>query len=92
MAAFGSFALLVAIGAGRLQSAGRQSGIAPDCDRTAPRLLRRSGWPIPARRGRNRRVCGRLRGGILRLVWAVFANDFSITYIVEHSNRALPGA
>ena len=25
------------------------------------------------------------------LVWAVFANDFSITYIAEHSNRALPG-
>ena len=26
----------------------------------------------------------------LALVWAVFANDFSIAYIVEHSNRALP--
>jgi cytochrome c-type biogenesis protein CcmF len=26
------------------------------------------------------------------LVWAVFANDFSIAYIAEHSNRALPGA
>jgi cytochrome c-type biogenesis protein CcmF len=24
------------------------------------------------------------------LVWSVFTNDFSITYIVEHSNRALP--
>jgi len=26
------------------------------------------------------------------LVWSVFANDFSITYIMEHSNRDLPGA
>jgi cytochrome c-type biogenesis protein CcmF len=26
------------------------------------------------------------------LVYSVFTNDFSITYIMEHSNRALPGA
>ena len=26
------------------------------------------------------------------LIWSVFTNDFSITYILEHSNRALPGA
>jgi len=26
------------------------------------------------------------------LTWSVFTNDFSITYILEHSNRALPGA
>ena len=26
------------------------------------------------------------------LIWSVFTNDFSITYIMEHSNRALPGA
>ncbi|HUH64043.1 MAG TPA: cytochrome c-type biogenesis CcmF C-terminal domain-containing protein, partial [Terracidiphilus sp.] len=26
------------------------------------------------------------------LVWSVFTNDFSITYILEHSNRALPAA
>jgi cytochrome c-type biogenesis protein CcmF len=25
------------------------------------------------------------------LIWSVFANDFSIAYITEHSNRALPG-
>jgi hypothetical protein len=25
------------------------------------------------------------------LIWSVFSNDFSITYIMEHSNRALPG-
>jgi len=26
------------------------------------------------------------------LVWSVFTNDFSVTYIMEHSNRELPGA
>jgi cytochrome c-type biogenesis protein CcmF len=26
------------------------------------------------------------------LIWSVFTNDFSITYIMEHSNRALPAA
>jgi len=26
------------------------------------------------------------------LVWSVFTNDFSVAYIMEHSNRALPGA
>src|ERR1039458_7126907 len=26
------------------------------------------------------------------LIWSVYANDFSIAYITEHSNRALPGA
>jgi cytochrome c-type biogenesis protein CcmF len=31
-------------------------------------------------------------GAAFALIWAVFANDFSITYILEHSNRALPGA
>ena len=26
------------------------------------------------------------------LIWSAFTNDFSITYIMEHSNRALPAA
>jgi cytochrome c-type biogenesis protein CcmF len=26
------------------------------------------------------------------LLWAIFANDFSLAYIVEHSNRSLPAA
>jgi len=29
-------------------------------------------------------------GAAFALVWAAFTNDFSITYITEHSNRALP--
>jgi cytochrome c-type biogenesis protein CcmF len=28
---------------------------------------------------------------VIALVWSVFTNDFSLTYIMEHSNRALPG-
>jgi len=31
-------------------------------------------------------------GAAFALVWSVFNNDFSITYILEHSNRALPVA
>jgi len=31
-------------------------------------------------------------GAAFALVWSVYTNDFSITYILEHSNRALPGA
>ncbi len=31
-------------------------------------------------------------GAAFALVWSVFTNDFSITYILEHSNRALPAA
>src|SRR5271167_4272250 len=27
---------------------------------------------------------------VFALLWAAFTNDFSITYIMEHSNRALP--
>jgi cytochrome c-type biogenesis protein CcmF len=27
----------------------------------------------------------------IALVWATFANDFSVSYILHHSNRALPG-
>jgi cytochrome c-type biogenesis protein CcmF len=30
-------------------------------------------------------------GAAFALIWAVYTNDFSITYILEHSNRALPG-
>ena len=31
-----------------------------------------------------------ITGAAFALVWSVFTNDFSITYILEHSNRALP--
>jgi cytochrome c-type biogenesis protein CcmF len=89
MAAFGSFALLIALAlaaynllagtfALRLIATGQPAPIAPE--RLAD-TARRAGiagfWAVTA--------------AALALVWSVFANDFSITYIVEHSNRALPG-
>ncbi len=31
-------------------------------------------------------------GAAVALIWAAFANDFTVSYILHHSNRALPGA
>jgi cytochrome c-type biogenesis protein CcmF len=89
MAALGSFALLIALAlaaynllagtiALRLIATGAPSRITPE--RLAD-TARRAG------------IAGfyAVTVAALALVWSVFANDFSITYIVEHSNRALPG-
>ncbi len=88
MAAFGSFALLIALTlaaynlfAGaislRLIATGQPARISPE--RLAD-TARRAG------------IAGfiAVTGAAFALVWSVFANDFSITYILEHSNRALP--
>jgi cytochrome c-type biogenesis protein CcmF len=90
MAAFGSFALLIALAlaaynllAGafslRLIATGQPARISPE--RLAD-TARRAG------------IAGFLAisAAAFALIWSVFANDFSITYIMEHSNRALPGA
>jgi cytochrome c-type biogenesis protein CcmF len=90
MAAFGSFALLIALAlaaynllagalALRLIATGQPARISPE--RLAD-TARRAG------------IAGFLAitGAAFALIWSVFANDFSITYIMEHSNRALPGA
>jgi cytochrome c-type biogenesis protein CcmF len=89
MATFGSFALLIALAlaaynllagmiALRLIATGQPAAISPE--RLAD-TARRAGiacfYAVTA--------------AAVALVWSVFANDFSITYIVEHSNRALPG-
>jgi cytochrome c-type biogenesis protein CcmF len=89
MATFGSFALLIALAlaaynllagavALRLIATGQPAAISPE--RLAD-TARRAGiacfYAVAA--------------AAFALVWAVFSNDFSITYIVEHSNRALPG-
>lgn len=89
MATFGSFALLIALAlaaynllagavALRLIATGQPAPISPE--RLAD-TARRAGiacfYAVAA--------------AAFALVWAVFSNDFSITYIVEHSNRALPG-
>ncbi len=90
MAAFGSFALLIALAlaaynlfagavALRLIATGQAAAISPE--RLAD-TARRAG------------IAGfiAVSAAAFALVYAVFTNDFSITYILEHSNRALPGA
>jgi cytochrome c-type biogenesis protein CcmF len=90
MATFGSFALLIglALAAWNLFAGG-----------AALRLLAVGG---PARISPERLAETARRAGIasffavtaaaFALIWSVFHNDFSIEYIVEHSNVALPGA
>ncbi len=89
MAAFGSFALLIALAlaaynllagvvALRLIAVGQSAPISPE--RLAD-TARRAGIAVfPA-----------VTAAAFALIWSVFTNDFSITYILEHSNRALPG-
>ncbi len=90
MASFGSFALLIALA---LAAYNLFAGA------VSLRLLA-TGQPArvsPERLGDTARRAG-IAGFIavtvaaFALVWSVFTNDFSITYIAEHSNRALPGA
>jgi cytochrome c-type biogenesis protein CcmF len=88
MATFGSFCLLIALVlaaynllagavALRLIATGQPARISPE--RLAD-TARRAG------------IAGfiAVTGAAFALIWSVFANDFSITYILEHSNRALP--
>jgi cytochrome c-type biogenesis protein CcmF len=90
MATFGTFALLIALAlaawnllagalALRLLATGQPAAISPE--RLAD-TARRAGiagfWAVTA--------------AAFALVWSVFTNDFSITYILQHSNRALPAA
>ena len=89
MATFGSFALIFAMAlaaynllagalALRLIATGQPAAISPE--RLAD-TARRAG------------IAGffAVTAAAFALVYSVFTNDFSITYIVEHSNRALPG-
>jgi cytochrome c-type biogenesis protein CcmF len=88
MASFGSFALLIALAlaaynlfagtvALRLIATGQPARISPE--RLAD-TARRAGIA----------VFFAVSAAAFALVWSVFTNDFSITYILEHSNRALP--
>src|SRR5664280_653662 len=90
MAAFGSFALLVALAlaaynllagalALRLLATGQPARISPERLADTARRAGMAGFAA-------------ITAAAFALVWSVFANDFSITYILEHSNRALPGA
>jgi cytochrome c-type biogenesis protein CcmF len=89
MAAFGSLALLLALAlsaynllagavALRLLATGRDAPISPE--RLAD-TARRAGIACFVA----------VTAAAFALIWSVFTNDFSITYIMEHSNRALPG-
>ncbi len=90
MAAFGSFALLIALAlaaynllagalALRLLATGQPARISPERLADTARRAGIAGFVA-------------ITAAAFALVWSVFTNDFSITYILEHSNRALPGA
>ena len=87
MATFGSLSLLIALAlaaynlfaggvALRLLATGQPAPIAPE--RLAD-TARRAGIAVFVA----------VTAAAFALVWSVFTNDFSITYIMEHSNRAL---
>jgi cytochrome c-type biogenesis protein CcmF len=88
MASFGSFALLVALVlagynllagvlALRLRAVGPTDSLLPEqLGETARRAGIALFTPVTA--------------AVFALLWAAFTNDFSIAYILEHSNRALP--
>src|SRR3974390_2635166 len=90
MATFGTLALLIALAlaaynllagtfALRLLATGQPARISPERLADTARRAGIAGFVA-------------VTGAAFALVWSAFANDFSITYIVEHSNRALPGA
>jgi cytochrome c-type biogenesis protein CcmF len=90
MAAFGSFCLLIALAlaaynllagalALRLLATGQPARISPERLADTARRAGIAGFVA-------------VTAAAFALVWSVFTNDFSITYIVEHSNRALPVA
>ncbi len=90
MAAFGSFALLIALAlaaynllagavALRLIATGQPAPISPERLADTARRAGIAGFVA-------------VTAAAFALIWSVFTNDFSITYIMEHSNRALPGA
>jgi cytochrome c-type biogenesis protein CcmF len=89
MATFGSFALLIALAlaaynllagaiALRLLATGQPAPISPERLADTARRAGIAGFVA-------------ITAAAFALVWLVFTNDFSITYIMEHSNRALPG-
>ncbi len=90
MATFGSLALLIALAlaaynllagavALRLLATGQSSRIAPERLADTARRAGIAGFVA-------------VSAAAFALIWSVFANDFSITYILEHSNRDLPAA
>lgn len=90
MATFGSFALLIALAlaaynllagtlALRLLATGQPARVSPERLADTARRAGIAGFAA-------------VSAAAFALVYAAFTNDFSITYILEHSNRALPAA
>ena len=89
MATFGSFALLIALAlaaynllagalALRVLATGQSFPISPERLADTARRAGIAGFVA-------------ITAAAFALIWSVFTNDFSIAYILEHSNRALPG-
>src|SRR6516225_8847398 len=90
MATFGSFALLIALAlaaynllagalALRVLATGQPAPVSPERLADTARRAGISGFLA-------------VTAAAFALVWSAFTNDFSIAYITEHSNRALPAA
>jgi cytochrome c-type biogenesis protein CcmF len=90
MASFGSFALLIALAlaaynllagavALRLIATGQPTAVSPERLADTARRAGIAGFAA-------------VTAAAFALIWSVFSNDFSIAYILEHSNRALPAA
>jgi cytochrome c-type biogenesis protein CcmF len=104
MATFGSLSLLIALAlaAYNLLAGTIALRMLATAGRPAPVWLHGFGVGLRLRVSPERLADTARRAGIavfvavtaaaFALIWSVFANDFSITYIMEHSNRALPGA
>jgi cytochrome c-type biogenesis protein CcmF len=104
MAAFGSLSLLIALAlaAYNLLAGALALRMLATAAPQGPNLLpgRRGGSAgnfSPERLADTARRAGiagfvAVTAAAFALIWSVFANDFSITYIMEHSNRALPAA
>src|ERR1035438_2940279 len=89
MAALGSLSLLIALAlavynlvagaiALRMLAVGRKAPISPERLADTARRAGIAGFVA-------------VTAAAFALIWSVYANDFSIAYITEHSNRALPG-
>jgi cytochrome c-type biogenesis protein CcmF len=89
MATFGSFALLIALAlaaynllaggvALRLLATGQSARVSPERLADTARRAGIAGFVA-------------ISAAAFALVWSAFTNDFSIAYILEHSNIALPG-
>ncbi len=90
MPAFGSYALLLALALSGYTLCAGTIALRQLATGTAGRLT-------PERLAETARRSGiasffAVTGAAFALIWIAFTNDFSVSYILHHSNRALPGA